>query len=160
MAPTDTHSLMSGQHTCFAGHALVSEGSQRCPGFVGVRQCFASGQQYDLGSAHGDLHAAPTLTQIFVSGQQVSPVAHGVVVLHVFFGTGVKQCLASGQQNSVVAQAPPLTLGVFLTARIDRMSKLKFPAVPSAQMPIVSILAFAAAVGQTSGCSGEQQIAP
>merc|ERR1712139_533346 len=55
----------------------------------------------------GDLHAAPTFTQSFVNGQHVGrPVlsqAFGSAAHEIF--EAVRQCLASGQQYSLLEQA-------------------------------------------------------
>ena len=66
---------------------------------VGARQCWASGQQYVPASAHGDVHALPTATQIFVSGQHTLPPEQSPLSAHDVF-VGVRQCFASGQQYS------------------------------------------------------------
>jgi hypothetical protein len=70
------------------------------PGLTGVKQCNASGQQYDVaGQTAVGAQASPTTTHSFVSGQQTSEAeqASGSVA-QVLFATGVKQCFASGQQ--------------------------------------------------------------
>jgi len=48
---------------------------QNLPGVImtGVRQCLASGQQNSV-ARHGEMQAAPGVTQTFVSGQQTSPL--------------------------------------------------------------------------------------
>ena len=99
-APGLTHSLVTGQQTSPAAQEPFVDGSQNVPALTGVRQCLASGQQYDVfGQTLGGVHAGPTWTHILVSGQQVSPVAHGAVAEHAFGGSiGVRQCFASGQQ--------------------------------------------------------------
>jgi hypothetical protein len=98
-----THIFVTGQHTSpLSPHASLSFGLQNTPGFTGVKQCFASGQQYSS-TPHGVSHGFPGLTQIFVNGQHTSPFAqasfppstHETLV-------GVKQCFASGQQYSVL----------------------------------------------------------
>ena len=48
---------------------------QRVPGFTGVRQCLASGQQYES-SAQGVTHSAPTSTHNLVRGQQACLSEH------------------------------------------------------------------------------------
>jgi hypothetical protein len=46
-APTETQSFVRGQQTSvFVAQGCVS--LQKTPGSVGVRQCFASGQQYEF----------------------------------------------------------------------------------------------------------------
>ena len=48
---------------------------QRVTGFTGVRQCLASGQQYES-SAQGVTHSAPTSTHNLVRGQQACLSEH------------------------------------------------------------------------------------
>lgn len=87
--PGFTHSFNRGQHT---SPSLQSEGPpQSAPGFVGTRHFFASGQQYAFVSLHGLSHAAPTLTQSFDRGQQVSSLPHTDADSLQLVFVGVKQ---------------------------------------------------------------------
>ena len=101
--PTFTQSFVNGQHTSPLLQESLFVGSQNTPGFVGVRQCSASGQQYSSLLSHVDLQATPLgFTQIFVSGQQTSPLEHVVgSEAHERF-VGVRHCFASGQQYWVL----------------------------------------------------------
>ena len=108
-APTVTHSLRSGQQTSPEPHDPWVPGPvQKVPGLTGVRQCFASGQQYSVSAAQGDVQAAPGVTQTLVSGQHTSPVPHAASPSEAqLVFVGVRQCLASGQQYSVYLQTVP-----------------------------------------------------
>eukprot|EP01064_Diplonema_japonicum_P026269 TRINITY_DN37689_c0_g1_i1.p1 TRINITY_DN37689_c0_g1~~TRINITY_DN37689_c0_g1_i1.p1 ORF type:complete len:257 (-),score=45.86 TRINITY_DN37689_c0_g1_i1:55-825(-) len=97
-APTVTHSLVRGQHTCPLAQGWAV--SQRVPGFTGVRQCFASGQQYEVEGQIG-VHAGPTDTHSFVSGQHTCPERHEFESAAQLTLVGVRQCFASGQQYEV-----------------------------------------------------------
>eukprot|EP00039_Didymoeca_costata_P017978 m.331617 g.331617 ORF g.331617 m.331617 type:complete len:54 (-) comp16764_c0_seq1:276-437(-) len=52
---------MRGQQTSLDEQSEALE--QSTPGLTGERQCLASGQQKDCGSAQGDTQGAPTETQ-------------------------------------------------------------------------------------------------
>ena len=93
-APTSTHRSVTGQHT-WPFLQLDALPLQKIPG-TGVKQCFASGQQYDPWSWHGDTQASPTFTHIFNNGQHTSLLGHDDDRQDVW--VGVKQCFASGQQ--------------------------------------------------------------
>eukprot|EP01052_Picozoa_sp_SAG31_P004673 SAG31_NODE_196_length_20699_cov_103.813835_10_plen_117_part_00 len=70
-----------------------------------------------------------------------------------------KEKLTSGQQYSEALHVG-LAGGGALAARIDLIVILNSPAAPSPQIPTVAMLALAFSVGQTSGCSLEQQMLP
>ena len=104
-APTATHCLISGQQTCGAGHAALLVGSHMVPGATGVKQCFASGQQNSVAlQVAVGTHGCEAVTHSLVNGQQISPVAHAASAAAQDLPVGVKQALASGQQNSVGPQ--------------------------------------------------------
>lgn len=71
-SPTETHCLMSGQHTCGDGQADFFDGSHIVPGATGVKQCFASGQQNSVALHVGfGVHGCEAVTHSLVNGQQI-----------------------------------------------------------------------------------------
>ena len=104
-APTETHSIVMGQHTWFVAQLPCVPGPvQKCPGLTGVKQCSASGQQYDRRSEHVVVHGPLSFTHSFVRGQQSSSAAHtvGSTAQLVFVGAAH---FPPGQQYSAAPHA-------------------------------------------------------
>merc|ERR1719199_1014144 len=105
--PTFTQSLVSGQQVVnpsLLPLQIVAFFAQEV--LDGVRQCFASGQQYSLVLLQGDVQLSPALTQSAVTGQHMGkPVLplQAVLLLGSHCSVeGVRHFFASGQQYSVV----------------------------------------------------------